>query len=118
MEVRHINRSSSATRQPKVYTGAKFEFESSPNMRAARAYDNNLTTTGQQPVSYLSPSTLAPLNLVGNWRRCSRREVSLGRCSGRVEARHLRIVDSGADDGANQGTHDVQPKVGPGAVSE
>ena len=28
MEVRHINRSSSATRHPKVYTGAKSELES------------------------------------------------------------------------------------------
>ena len=30
MEVRHINRSSSATRHPKVDTGANFEFESVP----------------------------------------------------------------------------------------
>jgi hypothetical protein len=27
VEVRHISRSSSATRHPKVYTGANFEFE-------------------------------------------------------------------------------------------
>lgn len=37
MEVRHINRSSSATRHPKVYTGAKSEYELTTRGQAAAA---------------------------------------------------------------------------------
>ena len=49
MEVRHINRSSSATRHPKVYTGAKSEFESVIMRRVVRPYYSNRTATVQQP---------------------------------------------------------------------
>ena len=49
MEVRHINRSSPATHHPKVYTGAKSEFESVIMRRVVRPYYSNRTATVQQP---------------------------------------------------------------------
>jgi hypothetical protein len=51
VEVRHINRSSSATRHPKVYTGANFEFENraavNPGLtRLQQPYSNRIATRG------------------------------------------------------------------------
>ena len=45
MEVRHINRSSSATRQPKVYTGAKSNSKWPSLGQVCRAYYNRTTTS-------------------------------------------------------------------------
>ncbi len=45
MEVRHINRSSSATRQPELDTGAKFEYETQTDVLVVRMYYSNRIAT-------------------------------------------------------------------------
>ena len=45
MEVGHINRSSSATYHPKVYTGAKSEYDSLPRLLEVHLYYSNRTAS-------------------------------------------------------------------------
>jgi hypothetical protein len=51
VEVRHINRSSSATRQPEVDTGAKSEYELSTHRRSP-------------VVAYISSTSISPRILI------------------------------------------------------